>query len=72
MFYALLVWLAIVSPSVPDCVYEDGSEMLDTDQTVCVWDASERVNGLGDSFVVFKSEFDTLIYVYADGTVTDA
>jgi hypothetical protein len=45
--------------------------MLGTDQSVCIWDASESGNNVGDSFIVFKTEQDTLIYLYEDGTLTD-
>lgn len=68
----LIFWL-ISSFTTPDaCVYEDGSEMLDNPkQEVCIWDASESGNNVGDSFIVFKTEQDTLIYLYEDGTLTD-
>ena len=46
--------------------------MLDNPrQEVCIWDASESGNNVGDSFIVFKTEHDTLIYLYEDGTLTD-
>ncbi len=60
---------AMLNPT--PCEYEDGSEMLGTDQSVCIWDASESGNNVGDSFIVFKTEQDTLIYLYEDGTLTD-
>jgi hypothetical protein len=60
---------AMLNPTL--CEYEDGSEMLGTDQSVCIWDASESGNNVGDSFIVFKTEQDTLIYLYEDGTLTD-
>ena len=53
------------------CEYEDGSEMLGTDQSVCIWNASESGNNFGDSFIVMKTANDTLIYLYEDGTLTD-
>ena len=61
---------AMLNPT--PCEYEDGSEMLDNPrQEVCIWDASESGNNFGDSFIVFKTEQDTLIYLYEDGTLTD-
>jgi hypothetical protein len=70
--------------SVPPCVYEDGSEMLDmaladdpnlVDITTryCKWDAGDRGNGYGDSFIVIAAPVAgggvQLFYVYESGLI---
>ena len=50
----LLTWSlgAVLSvPRLPDCTYEDGSG----GPVPCVWDASERGNGEGRSYVVWEA-----------------
>jgi len=70
-------------PATPACEWEDGSEMLEAalaedpelnrvTSRACKWDAGDRGNGIGDSFVVLLTQVNKyggaeLLYIYADG-----
>ena len=62
-------------PTTPDCAWEDGSELLDSTEDSCRWDAGTAGNGIGESFVVLAvtDELEPtgrgLIYIYSDGRI---
>lgn len=63
----LTLLFTIAFNAAPDCGYEDGSDMPRA--SVCKWDAGDRGNGEGESFVAVRSTNDTMLYFYEDLSV---
>jgi hypothetical protein len=60
---ALLAFLfAILSAVLPPCESEHSE--------YCHWDASVRGNGQGASFVTFRPDAYTVVWIYSDGTMS--